>query len=390
MIGVGDYQTTPSVEKNVAEVLSSGRVSYGKFTRMAEKLWASHHDTKHAIAVSNGTAALHVSILSLAEQRGWRKGVSEIIVPSVTFVATINAILHSGFIPVIADVDPRDALIDPTWARRKLDVNTVGIIPVHLFGQAVPRSLIEVFKDDMGLAVIEDSAEAVKAKSFGSVVGSMGDMGCFSTYVAHHIPAGTGGFITTNDDELNDIARSIVNHGRDTAYFDPDKRKPGDSEIQFLFHRSGLNYRSSELTSAVICGLLDDIDSIIARRREIAAQYTSLLSDLDSVGLTITEERLGHFHTWMMYPVIAEWVFDREEKYEIMEYLWKKGVDTRECLPLVNQPYLNKMGYFEKNHPAAKRWNDKAFYLPCHQYMTDDEVEFVALTLREYILEQRG
>lgn len=390
MIGVGDYRTTPAIRKNVADVLESGRVSYGKYTRQAEKLWAEHHGTKHAIAVANGTAALHISVMALAEKNRWVKGRSEIIVPAVTFVATLNAIVQAGYVPRLADVDPRDALLDPTWAKRAINADTVGVIPVHLFGQAASFDMIDFFRNGMGLAVIEDSAEAVKAKSMGHLVGSMGDMGCFSTYVAHHVTAGTGGFITTNDDELNDIARSLVNHGRDIAYFDPDQRKPGDSEIQFLFHRSGLNYRSSELTSAVVCGILEDIDSIIERRREIAATYTELLSDLYRYGLETTSERMGNFHSWMMYPLLAEWVYDRSEKYEMMEYLWKSGIDTRECLPLVNQPYINKMGFVEDFYPAAKRWNVCGFYLPCHQYMTDDEVEMVALTVREYVLEKRS
>lgn len=383
MIGVGDFQSNETIERNLLEVARSGRVSYGKFSREAEARWAELAGCRHAIAVSSGTAALHVAILALGEQRGWARGKSEIILPAVTFVATVNAVLHAGYVPKLVDVDQWDALIAIPNIRQAVNENTVAIIPVHLFGQAAPLRAIRMIAERNNLAVIEDSCEAILAREGDAVVGSVGDFGCFSTYVAHHVPAGGGGFLTTNNKTLNDMARSIVNHGRDVAYFDPEKRPANASEVQFLFHRSGLNYRSTEVLSAVICGLLDDVADSVERRRELAAIYSARLSGKPM--LSLTRERAGNYHSWMMYPIRALWCRERAEKTEFMSHLWKKGIDTRETLPLVGQPYLAERGVCPEEFPVAAMWDVTGLYLPCHNYVTNDEVEYICSTVIEYI-----
>jgi dTDP-4-amino-4,6-dideoxygalactose transaminase len=388
MIGVGDYKTTSGIARNVESVLETGVVSYGRQTREAEEKWAALHGVKHAIAVSSGTAALHVAVLALAERDGWVKGMSEVIVPATTFVATYNVIVQAGYIPRLVDVMSQTALINPLAILNVINIRTAAVIPVHLFGQSANMRRIMRITKEMGISVIEDSAEAVLAKHDGQFVGSFGDFGCFSTYVAHHVPAGMGGFITTNDDELNTIARSVVNHGRDTSYYDPTVRDETSLEVLFSFERSGLNYRSGEIISAVINGLLDDVEYAVQRRREIAAMYHELLADLELYGLERSLELPGNYHSWMMFPVLCKWCATRQEKFGFMAYLYKNGVDTRECLPLVNQPYLVRDGINESNYPVAERWNRCGFYLPCHQYMSDDDVEYVALMVRNYILDK--
>lgn len=385
MIGVGDFQSNETIERNLLEVARSGRVSYGKFSREAEARWAELAGCRHAIAVSSGTAALHVALLALGEARGWVKGRSEIILPAVTFVATLNAVLHAGYVPRLVDVDLWDGLISVPDIREFINENTVAIIPVHLFGQAAPLRMIRNIADQHGLAIIEDSCEAVLARDGDKVVGSVGEFACFSTYVAHHISCGSGGFLTTNSKELNDIARSIVNHGRDVGYFDPDRRARGASEVQFLFHRTGLNYRSSELNSAVVCGLLDNVHQSINRRRELAALYQSLLSPIVGSHIQITHERPGMYHSWMMMPILASFCSDRAGKIKFMEWLWGNGIDSRETLPLTNQPYVSALGICEEDFPNARRWNQIGMYLPNHNYLSDGDVTHICNSVKNYI-----
>ena len=380
-IGVGDYETNDLIRTNMKEVLDSGRLSYGKFTRECEEQWSALHGTEFAIAVSSGTAALHTSILALGELREWTKGQSTIIVPAVTFVATLNTVVHAGYVPVLVDVRREDGLIDVDQIEEAIDENTVAIIPVHLFGNPAHMAQIMEIAEKYNLDVIEDSAEAVLASENGSMVGSMGDIGCFSTYIAHHVPSGSGGFITTNAADLHDICRSIVNHGRDIRYFNPDMQRARAGEYQFLFHRAGLNYRTTELVSAVTAGLLPDIEDIILRRRAIASYYTRKLGD----AWGIVRERTDTCHSWMMFPIRPPWIRTRQDKMHLMQYLYFKGIDTRECLPLTNQPYINWIYGNQRNFPIADEWNQTGLYLPCHQYMTDGDMEYITKSLEGYL-----
>lgn len=391
MIGVGDFRSNEAVKRNLNAVVESGRLTYGKFTVEAESRWAYLHDCRHAIAVSSGTAALHIALLALKEMRGW-KPESEVIIPATTFVATINTILHAGLTPRIVDIRAEDALMATDELYDAITENTVAIIPVHLFGQAANMTEVMDVAKNNDLCVIEDSCEAFLATHNRRKVGSFGEFGCFSTYVAHHIPAGIGGFLTTNDMELNDIARSLINHGRDIAYFNPDMRRRGDSEIQFLFHRSGLNYRSTEVISAIVCGLLDDAEKIVEHRRALASIYDA---EFEKIRISHSFERTwahgNNYHSRMMYPVLAEWVVaknpidPRGEKFKLMEHLWLNGVDSREALPLINQPYMKDIvAKQERNFPVADHWNECGLYLPCHQYMTREDVHAVMEAILSY------
>lgn len=378
MIGVGDYKTTDRIRDRLESVMSSGRISYGEQTAGLEELWAAIHDVKHAIAVSSGTAALHVALYALKLKNKWKDGDS-VLVPAQTFVATANVVIHCNLRPVFVDVERRTGLIDMKAAKGQLRSDTVAIMPVHLFGQAANMTEVMLFAERNGLAVVEDCAEAFGAMHQSKSVGSFGEYGCFSTYVAHHVPAGGGGVITTNSDELADLARSLTNHGRDTRYWQIDMAD-ARPEVMFRFPYVGFNYRTTEWQSAVAMGLLADWESDLAVRRWAADRYNTYFAD--SNRYMITRNRESNFHSWMMYPMILRAAEEEPGlKFKLMTHLRKMGVDSREALPLLNNAAYDNLSKLSNadlnNHPNAKAWTNAGFYVPCHQYMTTEDVDRV-------------
>lgn len=420
MIGVGDFRATDRTRSLVAEVLDSGRLSYGPMTQRLEEKWAAIHEVKHAIAVTSGTAALDAALRAARSLYGWNDG-DEVIIPAVTFVATANACLLNNLIPVPVDVRPETGNINPECIAQAITDRTVAILPVHLFGQPAEMMKITAIARAFGLFVLEDSCETFAAgapDSLGRVVpvGGWGGAAAFSTYVAHHVPAGIGGFVTTNDSYMNDAVRSIVNHGRNLAYWNADMAV-ADPSLQFRFGLVGHNYRTHELVSAVALAEIEG-DAWLAnvmRRREIAHIYSDAFQRLDNVfDITRTFEIAESWawsdkalrHSWMMFPVFYKPADARPAlKFELMAWLRDAGVDTRETLPLTNQPVYARLAagvdipawisarqkrvteiYREAAYPVAAWMNRTGFYLPCHHLMSADDVAHVIRKVREYVV----
>ena len=420
MIGVGDFRASPRARELVSQVLESGRLSYGPVTEQLEQAWADIHRTRHAIAVTSGTAALDAVLRAAKTLYGWPDG-SEVIIPAVTFVATANACLLNNLVPVPVDVRPHTGNIDPALIPAAITDETVAIIPVHLFGQPAEMQRIMSIARFHDLFVLEDSCETFAAGSpdgLGSVVpvGGWGGAAAFSTYVAHHVPAGIGGFVTTNDTYMHDAVRSIVNHGRNLAYWNVDMAV-SDPSLQFRFGLVGHNYRTHELVSALALAEIenDRWRENVLRRREIAHVYTDAFRRLDHVFDITTTEGISEpsswssaaiRHSWMMYPVFYKPADERPDlKFEFMAWLRDEGVDSRETLPLINQPVYQRLFrgidapnwlrsrsirtdglYEERRYPVAARMNRTGFYLPCHHLMTLDDANFVIRKIREFVV----
>ena len=187
---------------------------------------------------NSGTGALQLALQALRETHGWPDG-AEVIVPAITFVASVNVILFNRLTPVLADVDPLTYNIDPRQAEARVTDGTVAIMPVHLFGQPADMTSIMDLAGRHGLHVIEDSCEAVAVRHRGQPVGSFGDFGCFSTYMAHIVTTGVGGLALTDDEGLATRFRSLMNHGRDPRYLriDDDAGLDDDDLLETVWSR---------------------------------------------------------------------------------------------------------------------------------------------------------
>lgn len=378
-IGVGGLVLTAYEKQLVNEVLDSNRLTYGPVTKRFEEEFAKSHECQFALFMNSGTSALHIALAALKSLHGWADG-DEVIVPAVTFVATSNIVLHNNMTPVFVDVERDTYNIDPTKIEAKITSKTRAIIPVHLLGlPATMDPLLELAKM-YHLAVIEDSCETMFAKYKGRYVGSMGNIGCFSTYVAHFLVTGVGGLATTNDPDLAVDMRSLMNHGRDSIYIScsddqdvDDKKLLEIIERRFSFIHVGHSSRCTEMESAIGLGQLSRAKEIVARRKQIADYFTSELSRYSNyIQLPCCPE--DRTHSYMLYGIVVH----NESKKRLVNYLENLNIETRDLLPLINQPIYKRLyGNLEDKYPIAKWLNNSGFYIGCHPYMSDDEINFI-------------
>jgi perosamine synthetase len=386
-IGVGGFATSALARRYVNEALDSNRLSYGPFHRRFEAAFAAEHDSKHAVFLNSGTSALHIALQALKEKHGWADG-DEVIVPSVTFIATSNVVLHNRMVPVFADVDPLTYTLDPAKFEAAITPKTRAVIPVHLLGLPADMDPISQVARKHKLSIIEDSAETMFARYKGRKVGSLGDIGCFSTYIAHYIVTGAGGLATTNDPDLYVRLRSLMNHGRDSIYLsmDDDKDAKGAKlhEIvkkRFQFTSVGHSFRATELEAALGLAQLEEKDEIYAARTGLAKRLSAGLAEF-SDKLQLPTCPADRDHSFMLYGLVMR---DGQDKTPLLNFLEDRGVETRDMLPLINQPVYKRMfGDLEPQFPVAKNLNRSAFYIGCHQYITESDADYVIEQFRAF------
>jgi len=376
-----------SYEKQlVNQVLDSNRLTYGDMTKRFEREFAASHGARHGLFMNSGTSALHVALAALKNRHGWADG-DEVIVPAVTFVATSNIVLHNNLVPVFVDVERDTYNIDPEKIEEKITKRTRAIIPVHLLGLPASMGPIMELASTYRLAVIEDSCETMFARYRGQMVGSIGDIGCFSTYVAHFLVTGVGGFAITNDPELAVDMRSLMNHGRDSIYIgcmdDHDVEDGKFFEIvdrRFAFIHVGHSFRCTEMEAAIGVGQLAKSAEIVARRKEIAQLLTAGLSKY-SEHIQLPSCPSDRTHSYMLYGIVVK----KNDRKNIVHFLEGLNIETRDMLPLINQPILKRLyGNLEDKYPVAKWINQSGFYIGCHSYMKDEEVDFVLEAFHHY------
>jgi perosamine synthetase len=378
-IGVGTFRATPRMRALVGEVLDTGRISYGPMSRAFEQQFAALHGCSYAVLSNSGTSSLQVALQTLKELYGWRDG-DEVLVPALTFVATVNVVLHNGLKPVLVDVEPDYYGIDVLRLERAITPRTRAIVPVHLFGQPCNIVGVAATAARHDLRVVEDSCECMFVGQMGMSAGSWGDVGCFSTYVAHLLTTGVGGIATTNDPEVARIMRSLVNHGRDGIYIaiDDDQGKHGAAlreviERRFKFERIGHSFRITELEAALGLAQLETWEEMIATRQRNAAYLTASLAPLSDV-LQLPAVRPFTQHAWMMMPLVCK---VPGLKPKLTAYLEENGIETRDMLPLVSQPAYREL-WNPDDYPVARWIDDNGLYIGCHQDLMVDDLDYVA------------
>lgn len=361
MITLADWKPTKHQKRLVKQVIRSGRLTYGDKTRELEKRFAEIHGAKHALFTSSGTAALKISLGALKERHGWKDG-DEVIIPSVTFVATMNAVLMNNLKPVIVDVDTSTVNIAPILIRKAITKRTKAIIPVHLLGQPADMDAIMFLADTHGLLVIEDSCETMFVNQLRGITA------CFSTYVAHLLVTGVGGFILTNDDELATTMRSMMFHGRDESYLNIDD-KPKDISKRFWFPRFGYSDRMTELEAALGLGDLHNWQKMIKKRQENAIY----LSEHLKVIVPVTDY---YTHAFMFFPMLVK------KRDKLATYLEEHGIQTRTMMPFTTQPTVKP--YLKGKYLNADYINKHGLLVGCHQYLTRKDLDYIIKTIGDF------
>lgn len=386
IIGVGTFQPSPRAKELVSQVLESLRLSYGPLTQKFESSFSKLHGCRFGIMSNSGTSSLHVAVSALKEIHGWHDG-DEILVPATTFIATPNVILHNNLKPVFVEVDPIHYCMDPNSIEKKISPRTRALIPVHPFGQSSDMNPICQIATTANLKIIEDSCETMFAKYKGQSVGSMGDIACFSTYIAHLIVTGVGGLSTTNNPEYAIKMRSLVNHGRDSIYLnidDDDDLTKEELQViigrRFSFVSVGHSFRITEMEAALGLAQLEEWESLIAKRRANARKLMRELSNYnDRLQLPTIREECEH--SFMMFPIVLR----DQPKTELTQYLEEHGVETREMLPLINQPIYKKLFDFPISAFPVSQWIiENGFYIGCHQDLSDSDLDYIIELFTRY------
>ncbi len=386
-IGIGDCVISERAKALVREALDRNRLSAGPFMASFEQQMADLHGCAHGLMSNSGTSAMHIALGALKEHHAWRDG-DEVLVPAITFVATSNVVLYNGLRPVFVDVEPDRYCIDPALIEARITPRTRAIMPVHVAGQPCDMDPVLEVARAHGLRIGEDSAEALGVAYDGRPVGSFGDVGCFSTYVAHIISTGVGGVCTTNDLELLATMKSLMNHGRDAVYTriddDTDFARAVELEIparRFSFVRFGHSFRATEMEAALGLAQLEELPERTRRREAIVQRLTAGLSDLEE-HLQLPSPRPNAGHSWMFFPLVARAGISR---HDLVDHLELHGIETRHLLPLINQPaYRELFGNVDSECPVAARLNETAFYVGCQPELSDDDVDYVIETFHSY------
>ncbi|RCK76372.1 MAG: putative aminotransferase, DegT family [Anaerolineae bacterium] len=350
----------------VVRVMQSRNLSIGSQTMAFEKYAAAVAHAEHAVAVINGTAALHLCIVAGGIGAG-----DEVITSPFSFVATANVALYEGAKPVFVDIDPVSLNIDPNRIEAAITPRTKAILPVHIFGQPADMDPILEIAERYGLIVIEDACEAIGAEYKGRRVGALGKAGAFAFYPNKQITTGEGAVLVTNDEKWADLFRSLRNQGRDV--FDG-----------WLNHsRLGYNYRISEMNAAVGVVQMRRLDTLLRKREEVAAEYKKHLENIAGVSpLTIvpTTTRMS----WFVYPVRFEENIDRNV---VLEKLAQRGIPARPYFtPIHLQPfYRERFGYKEGDFPISEAAGKSILALPFSAPMKAEEVQFVCENLAEVL-----
>ncbi len=343
----------------VASVLRSGNLAQGSITEEFEERFARYIGVRHAVAVSSGTAALHLALVASGIGPG-----DEVITTPFTFAATANAILFTGAVPVFVDIDAFTFNIDARLIQDAITSRTRALLPVHLYGQPCDMDTISDIAERNGLAVIEDACQAHGAEWDGKRVGSFGT-GCFSFYPTKNMTTGEGGIVTTNDVRIAEHARVLRSHGQTGRY---------------VSEHLGFNYRMSDIAAALGLCQLERLEEYTRARIANARLLTEGLARVP--GLLVPQETPWVRHVFHQYTVrvIPGFPMSREE---LQAHLVSRGVGTAVHYPrpLHNQPYYRSLGCGKLKLPIAEQAAKEVLSLPVHPGLSRTDIGHIVATL---------
>ena len=359
-----DRQLLPireTVDAAMQRVIDRGLFVLGPEVDQFEDRFAEFVGAEHAIGVSSGTDALLASLMAMGVGPG-----DEVITSAFSFIAPAQAIARLGATPVFADIDPHTFALDPDAVRAAISPRTVGIVPVHLFGQTADMSALMTVAELNGLFVVEDAAQAIGARHDGRHAGTFGELGCFSFFPTKTLGAfGDGGMVVTNDDTLASELRRIRHHG---------------AEPKYVHHRLGGNFRLDALQAAILDVKLDHVGSWIAARKRHAAAYDRVLPPHVRPGIGELND-----HAWHQYTIRVR---DREA---FREQMWADGIETQiyyptscECQPCFAEFDARLGTELVQTHAACR----EVLALPVYPELEEGERDYVVGRLNAHLAAQ--
>lgn len=356
----------------VIDVLRSDYLTTGPKIAEFEKRVADYVGAKYAVAVSNGTAALHIACLAAGITEG-----DEVITTPITFAASANCVLYCGGAPVFADIDPETYNINPEDIRRKITARTKAIIPVHLTGQPCDMDAIHAIAKEYHLIVIEDGAHALGAEYKGRKIGGLSDMTTFSFHPVKPITTGEGGMVMTNDENLYKRLCLFRSHGiiRDRELLENDEGA-WYYEQQLL----GYNYRITDIQCALGISQMDKLDRFLARRRELAKRYDEAFSDCKDV---VTPYQLDDTNSgWHLYIIQVQ----NHDRKEVFDKLRAMGIGVNvHYMPVYRHPYYREHGYQNTMCKYAEELYKRLISIPLYPLLRDEEQDKIIAAIRDIV-----
>ena len=342
---------------NVVEVLKSGMIAQGPKVSEFEEKFAQWIGTKYGISTSSGTTALHTALLACGIGEG-----DEVITVGFTFAATSNSVLYTGARPVFVDIDEDTFTMDPSKIEDAITDKTKAILVVQLYGQSADMDPILDIAHKHNLLVIEDAAQAHGAEYKSRKVGTLGDVACFSFYPTKNMTTGEGGMITTDNEEIANMARIYRAHG---------------SSVKYHHDYLGYNFRSTDIAAAIGLAQLKKIDSFNDKRNENASYLTDGLKDVKGVVPPVVKE--GNKHVFHQYTIKVDG--DRDKW---LDFLNEKGIGCGVYypIPLYNQKLYKDLGY-NQSCPVTDKIVDEVISLPVHPSLTKDELDTIISVVKE-------
>ncbi len=343
--------------KYVMDCLESNWISSaGKYIPAFEEQFAAECGCKYGIACANGTIALHLALAALDLQPG-----DEVILPTFTMIATINAVTYTGATPILIDSEPETWNMDITQLAAKISPKTRAIIPMHTYGHPVDMEPLMELAEKQGLFVLEDAAEAHGGEYKGRRVGELGHAAGFSFYANKIITTGEGGMITTNDEKLAALTQNL----RDHAF---------SSERHFWHKYVGFNYRMTNLQAAVGLAQTEQMAQFVDDRRRNATLYTALLTEVP--GIVTPPEMEWAKNVFWMYSILVEDEFGMTRD-QLRAYLARHGIETRTFfIPMHLQP-IYYHAFKGQRYPVSEELCKRGFYLPSASSLTDRQIRYI-------------
>lgn len=361
MIPISEPSLSALERSYLLEAFDSGWISSrGEFVERAEARLRQATSSTHAAVVSNGTVALHLALLAAGVGPG-----DEVVMPSLSYVATMNAALYVGARPVLVDVGRHTWNVDPRAVERAITDKTRAVIAVDLYGNPADYEALRQIVRSRRIVLIADAAESIGGSLSGRPTGSLADISVFSFFGNKVITSGEGGAITTDDEVLDTVVRQLRNQGNSTAR-------------RYFHDVLGYNYRMTNLTAAVLCGQLERLEELTARRRTVLAWYEQRLSTFPYIRMqqvTPGAER----SPWMMTICVEGWSADDRDR--AIEILAEEGVETRPAFaPMQDMPYVAEaLGH--PTTPVSAQIGREGISVPTYPGLTEAEVDFICAHL---------
>lgn len=361
-IGLSAPYVDDAEEELVLEVIRSGRLAFGPMIDQFESALAERVEAPYAAALSSGTAGLHLCVKLAGIEPG-----DEVVTTPLSFIASANAIVYEGGVPIFVDVDDRTLNLDPATVEAAITPRTKAVVLVDLFGYPLDMDGFQEVAARHNVALIEDACEALGATYRGRPVGSFGHPAVFAFYPNKQVTTGEGGAVVVGTEDEWALIKSLANQGRT------------DRGETFAHERIGYNYRLDELSAALGVAQLRKLDRILALRDEVAARYDTLLGDVEGVRLLCPDDDL-YRRSWFVYPVFID---PPAERSTVMARLEAEGIASKPYLPAIHlQPaYRDRFGFSRGMFPVAEAAGAQGLALPFHTGLSASDQERVAAAL---------